>query len=137
MYQGWTDYSHVYVEFYSETLNRPLIYEAVGSGVRFVGQKYWQKHAQEVVSYTIQVQKSNYVAMMQWCVDHEGTDYGFMQNIGIFISNIFGWKKNPWRKGSNCSEIIAEILKLEGYKINKDSNLLTPRDIEKILTLIK
>lgn len=37
-YMG-TPYSHVYLKFYSQSLNRTLIYEAVGGGVRFIGSK--------------------------------------------------------------------------------------------------
>jgi hypothetical protein len=133
MYQGWTPYSHVYLEFYSESINRPLIYEAVGTGTRFVGQKYWQKHAEEVKSYTIEVKKCNYDQLIQYCVDNEGNSYGHLQNIGLFISNALGLKKNIFKSGYNCSEEIGKILILEGYKIDKDLNLLTPRDIELIL----
>lgn len=133
LYQGWTPYSHVYLEFYSESINRPLIYEAVGTGTRFVGQKYWERHAQEVISYTIDIKKCNYDKLIQYCVDHEGMSYGFMQNIGTVISNFFGWKKNIFPKHTSCAEEIGKLLNLEGYNIKKDVNLLTPLDIEKIL----
>lgn len=133
MYQGFTPYSHVYLQFYSDSINRPLIYEAVGSGVRFVGQKYWLTHAKEVKSFTLNIKKCNYDRLIQFCVDNEGYKYGSLQNIGVFISNLFGLKKNIFYKGKNCSEIIGEILVLEGYKINKDLNLLTPKNIYETL----
>jgi hypothetical protein len=125
-----TEYSHVYLEFYSESTNRGLIYEAVGSGIRFIGTKQWELHAQEVKSFTISITNCNYVELMQFCIDNSGNEYGFLQNIGIFIADLFNLSKNPVSKGMNCSEVLGKILKLEGYLFDKEDNLLTPKDIE-------
>lgn len=131
-YMG-TPYSHVYLKFKSQSLDRTLIYEAVGAGVRFIGANRWSGHAEEVSSFEIQVSDDNYTKLMQYCVDNAGIEYGFWQNLGIVVANVCKLKKNPLTDGSNCSEAIGEILELEGYKINKDLNLLTPKDIHLIL----
>lgn len=128
-----TSYSHVYVRFYSESLNRTLIYEAVGKGVRFIGLPQWTKHAEELKSYTLQVKKCNAVTLLQYCVDHAGVEYGFWQNVGVILADLLNLKRNPFRKGKNCSEALAEVLALEGYKLPKDPNLMTPKDIEELL----
>lgn len=131
-----TEYSHVYLQFYSESINREIIYEAVGKGVRFIGLKRWKLQAQEVLSYTINIKECNRTELIQWCVDNAGHSYSFWQNIGILISSLLNTKNNIFTKGKNCSELIAKILKLEGYKIEKDLNLITPKDIEEILKMI-
>lgn len=129
-----TPYSHTYVRFYSESLNRTLVYEAIGTGgVRFVGYKIWSEKAQELESFTLQVKKCNSIRLLQEFVDDAGIDYGHLQNLGIFLASIFGWKKNPWRKGKNCSEIVAKFLKSEGYHINKPLDLVTPKDVYNVL----
>lgn len=128
-----TPYSHVYLKFFSNSLDRELIYEAVGSGVRFIGVHRWDRHAIEVDSFTINISDESYKKMMQFCVDNAGIEYGFMQNLGIIIANICRMGKNPMPDGDNCSELIGEILTLEGYQFDKDSNLLTPKDIHLIL----
>jgi hypothetical protein len=56
-----------------------------------------------------------------------------MQNIGVVFCDLFGAKTNPFKKGKNCSEVVCEILKSEGYKFTKDADLVTPEDIEKVL----
>ena len=122
-------YSHVYMKFRSDSLERTLIYEAVGAGVRFIGAERWAEHAEEVDSVTIQISDENYVKLMQWCVDNSGIDYGFGQNFGIILANICKLKTNPLKNGKNCSEAIGEILELEGYSFDKELNLLTPKDI--------
>lgn len=128
-----TPYSHCYVRFYSESINRTLIYEAVGSGVRFISLKKWEEKAEEILFFNLKVKKCNSVTMMQEFVDEAGADYGQMQNIGIFLANVFGWKSNPWRKGKNCSEIVGKLLRSEGFEVSKSLDLLTPKDIENIL----
>jgi hypothetical protein len=133
LYQGWTPYSHTYLEFYSETINRALIYEAVGKGTRFISQPKWQEYAVEVDSFTLDIKKCNYIEILQYCVDNQGNNYGHLQNIGIVIANLFGWKKNPFTSGRNCSEEIGRILLLENFKIDKDLNLLTTEDIYNVL----
>lgn len=128
-----TSYSHVYLKFHSESLNRVLIYEAVGSGLRFIGSKAWESHAVEVASFDVEVIKGNYLHLLQYCVDNAGTEYGFMQNIGIPLSRLLGLKSNPFQSGKNCSEVVGEILKHEGYKLPHNDNLVTPKDIYEVL----
>jgi hypothetical protein len=128
-----TPYSHVYIKFQSDSLNRDIIYEAVGNGVRFVGTNEWKKHAEEVKSYELNIKECNYVSIMQYCIDHSGQKYGLAQNVGIFLADVFNWKNNPFRAGKNCSELIAEILQVEGYKFTKPLNLVTPKDIDEVL----
>jgi len=129
-----TPYSHVYIRFYSESINRTLIYEAVGTGgVRFVGFNLWSSQAEELKSYTLQVKKCNSTTLLQELVDDCGMKYGYLQNFGIFLASVLGWNKNPWRKGRNCSEIVAKFLKSEGYEVKKSLDLITPKDIELII----
>lgn len=128
-----TPYSHVYLKFYSKSLDRTLVYEAVGSGVRFVGSKIWEEHAIEVKSCTVNISKESQIKLLQWCVDNAGVDYGYWQNLGVVISRILSLKKNPFTHGLNCSETLADLLDKEGYKISKDVNLITPLDIDIIL----
>lgn len=128
-----TDYSHVYVKFYSKSIDRVLIYEAVGSGVRFISQKKWESHAKEMHYYEIEVSDESYMKLMQFCVDNAGEEYAFCQNLGIVIAKLFKLNKNPFVSGENCSEIVGKILKLEGFQICKNINLVTPKDIKNIL----
>jgi hypothetical protein len=129
-----TTYSHVYLKFTSDSLQRVLIYEAVGGGLRFIGTKVWESHAEEVASFPIQISQDNYISLLQYCVDNAGTEYGFAQNLGVAICELFRMKKNPFKTGKNCSEVVSDILKLEGYKFDKESNLITPKDIYKVLS---
>ena len=135
-YMG-TPYSHTYIGFHADKIDRDLKYEAVGSGVRFIGAKLWETHAEEVKSYTIEISDQNYIELMQDCVDNAGINYGYWQNIGIIVADIVGLKKNLFTVGFNCSESVGRILRKEGYTIDKDLNILTPKDIDMILAARK
>jgi hypothetical protein len=128
-----TPYSHVYIKFRSQTIDRTLIYEAVGSGIRFIGAAIWDKHAEEVASFDIEIAQCNYVTLLQYCVDNAGTEYGYMQNLGVPLSKLFNLKTNPFQTGKNCSEVVAEILSREGYE-SLNLNLVTPKDIFNMLS---
>lgn len=128
-----TPYSHCYLRFYSESLNRTLVYEAVGGGVRFISKDLWDEKAEEIASFTLTVKRCNSTTLLQYCVDHAGYKYRHLQNIGLLLANVFGWKSNPWRKGKNCSEAIANVLELEGYKFMKSHDLVSPKDVYELL----
>lgn len=129
-----TKYSHVFIKFHSASTGRDLVYEAVGGGLRFVGQKVWSDHAESVDEFEIEISDSAYTTIMAYCIDNAGTPYAHMQNIGIALANLFHLRKNPWKSGMNCSELLANILALDGVKITKPLDLITPKDIHSILS---
>lgn len=132
-----TAYSHTYLDFYSNNLDRSIIYEAIGGGVRFIGQKQWLKYSFVTAEFEIELTDEEYKNIISYCIDQAGFPYSFLQNVGIFIADMLKLKKNPFgKKGSNCSEEIGKILELKGCKFSKDLNLLTPKDIyEGLLSL--
>lgn len=127
-------YSHVYLNFYSETLQRSIIYEAVGAGVRFIGLNNWLEHAAVIKEYEIEISHEDSIYLRQWCIDNAGEDYGYLQNVGLIFANILSLQQNPFKQGINCSELIAIILQKYGYTFNKPLDLITPADIEDSLS---
>jgi hypothetical protein len=125
-----TGYSHVSYHFDSVKYNCTLVYEAVGSGIRFIEKENWLKSVEVVSSVTIQVNSDIYDKMMLVCIKNAGNKYGFKQNIGVVIADIFSLDYNPFPSYSNCSELLARILDQAGYKFNKGFDLITPKDIE-------
>jgi uncharacterized protein YycO len=129
-----TKYSHVAIVF-TKPSGKKLVYEAVGSGVRYISFPIWEKHVEIVDSVNLSQDEYNQCnsKIMGYCMDNAGMDYGFMQNIGVFIAKVFDLKKNPFKKGKNCSEVLAEILVELGYEVTKPFDLVTPKDINDIL----
>ena len=130
-------YSHVYLKFYSDSLDRWIVYESMGSGVRFVGLAMWEKTAKSLKEVTLDISEEDYRKLLTFCVDNSGKPYDYLQNIGIFISNLLNLKKNILKARSyytNCSEEIAIVLQKLGKTFDKDLDLVTPKDIEETLS---
>lgn len=128
-----TSYSHVFIRLHIQELNREVLFEAVGPHVRMVTVKEWEKTAQEVASFDVPVSHSNYISILQYCIDHQAAGYGIMQNVGVVLADWFNLKHNPFTSGMNCSEFIYNILKCQGYYLDKNKNLITPKDIYNLL----
>jgi hypothetical protein len=126
-------YNCMYVKFYSESLNRTLVYEAVDKGVRFVGNKVWEDYANEISSYTISIKKCNQIRLLQFCADNAGINCTYRERLGFFIMSVFKLNKKTTSINFNFLEKIGNILKLEGYEFKKDVNFLNFFDIDKIL----
>lgn len=50
-----TNFSHAFIKVYSASLDRVLIYQATGSGVYFMGSTLFDKTAQVMEEYPIEV----------------------------------------------------------------------------------
>ena len=128
-----TPYSHVFIKLHLETINREVIFEAVGPQVRLVEVSKFEQKAEQLYSFTLEISKANYISMIQYCIDHQSDKYAILQNIGIAISDTLNLKHNIFTTGMNCSEFIYNILKCQGYHLEKNKNLITPKDIYNLL----
>ena len=128
-----TGYSHVSYHFEAQKYDAILVYEAVGSGLRFIEKSNWLNHAEVVKSVDLQVSDCIYDRMMSICIKKAGLPYGYKQNIGIIIADILNLDHNPFPANENCSELLAELLEEAGFVFSKSYDLITPLDIEKAL----
>lgn len=131
-----TKYSHVSMHFRSESLDRTIIYEAVGPGVRFIGNKLWEQHASIIESFEISVTEEQYVRIMQHCIDTAGMKYGMGIAFGMALAKFFSLKENPFADPDKkvCSKAIGELLLELGYMTGKSLDLLDPEDTYEILS---
>lgn len=132
-----TPFSHVYICFYSESLDRYIIYQGDKRGVHFINKTNFDKYNNIVIENDIFLTNAQYVRALQSCVDYSGQQYGFFQLIGLGISLLLSkigiiWK-NKFKQGYICSEIVAQILLDSGIitskDIPKDINEVTPKDL--------
>lgn len=137
-----TEYSHTYIRYHSDDLQRDIIYEAVGKGVRFIGLTNWLKHAEVVDEFSIEIPEEQYDNLMKYCIDEAGLDYGLVQCVGILVVELLSkvgviLNKNPFPGHSMdriCSEEVSNVLKSIGIVIKKDRNLISPKDIYEALS---
>lgn len=134
-----TDFSHVYVKWYSSKLDRWLIYQASGLKVNFVGQPLFLEDNKPVAEFLVKTTAAEKTDIMATAVDLAGKPYGMKQLIGmawVYLCHAFGKRvRNPYSDGSKtfiCSELAAAILVKLGTKI-EDLDSISPKDLYDIL----
>lgn len=131
-----TKYSHVYIKWESDWLQRDIVYEASGMMVHFKEGTAFEEHAETVHLFDVECGLESKKKIIQKCMDYSGNPYGLKQLFGILIVKIlriFGKDiENPFADGNKtwvCSEIVSELLEeLEiTFPVNQDN--ITPKDI--------
>lgn len=134
-----TDFSHVYVKFYSKAIDRTLIYQASGMHVNFIGESAFLQTNKIIAEFSIDVTEEQRTQVLARSVDLVGKFYGIKQLIGmgwVYLCHSFGKRvKNPFSDGSKtyiCSEIGGDALVTLGKEI-EDLDTLSPKDLYDIL----
>ena len=113
-----TPYSHVYLQWYNKYTETLLTYEAGGNSVHFKGKRIYEDTLTPIYEYEIEITKEQHKALMKYCFEMAGTNYGILQIIGIgyvkFMCCLFNKKKsNPFTDGDKsmvCSELVGNVL---------------------------
>lgn len=114
-------------------------FQASGTQVNYEHEKFFDQKHEIVKKYTIEVYEHIDIAIKKACYQEAGNKYGIMQNLGIFLTDIYynvfhGNTKNPWTKGRNCSEIMyANWAKVLIPDLTYDENKIKPHEIEEII----
>jgi len=130
-----TDYSHVYLRFHSDSLDRDLIYQASGLQVNFVGKTLFEKDHIAVKEFDLQISDEAHKKALQFAVDTAGMPYSIKQLFGILVYSLTGKRVlQDGRSAYVCSELVAQMLSEDlGITITKDLDIVTPKDVYNIL----
>jgi hypothetical protein len=137
LFQGWSDYSHVFLKINSKSIEREIIYQASGLQVNFVGNDYFKTHIHNIKEFNFKITNKDYKKLLQFMVDNSGKPYSIFQIIGILF-----YKINPKLikifinndKKYICSELIGKIINdYIGIKINNNLDFLTPKNLWDLL----
>lgn len=134
-------FDHAYLKFHSDSLDRDIIYQAIGKGVQFIGKTLFETKSKAIEEYEIEIEDNDYIEMMKLCVDNAGIAYGFLQVIGagiVKIASKFGKQiENPFYNGlinEFCSEIVFRCLnKIDQKDFNLKPENITPKDLNLLL----
>lgn len=136
LFEG-TPYSHAYLKFRSESLERTLVYEATGKGIFFKSVQEFDSRSTVIAEYELEIHPDQKKRLMQFCIDSSGKHYSQLQicsiflkksleKIGIKISNLFPNADKEFI----CSELAAKCLELIDYKAADDLDLITPKELK-------
>lgn len=139
-YQG-LNISHVLVEYDTPHLGTNMVYHSViGNGVSFMTKERFLEKNTITETFIILLEEDVYKKIRNKLTLECGEHYGILQNLGIpivdFMKNVFKLKiQNPFKSGSNCSELIYEHVINNIFSEIEDISINTvkPIDIRNIL----
>lgn len=124
IYQGNTEFSHAFLSFDAESLERTLVYEASHFYVHFIERKNFENKNLITDEFTIEVTPEEKKALLQFCIDNCQKSYGIKTLFGILF-NIPEWKDG--NEEFICSELVAKA-----FKISND-DYITPKQLYDIV----
>ena len=132
-----TPYSHCYTEFENRRHPElPLIYQASHDMMNFMSRPVFETENEVIEEFLIEVSDEAYDHLLYKAIQIVGKPYGVKQILGIVVARLFNLNYNPFETKADtyiCSEWCAIVLEELGYVLPKDRNLLTPKDIHKVL----
>lgn len=130
-----TEYSHCYIKF--ETSSGPsLICQASKGMLNFMSPEAFNLHNKVVREFELELSSEQLTQIKISSMEKAGLPYSIRQIVGIVIARIFKLTKNPLDHDKDtfvCSEWVGQVLESIGAELDKDLNLLTPRDIYEYL----
>jgi hypothetical protein len=126
-----TDYSHVYVRW-STPWGFDEILEASGTSVKMIEASRWSKKSKVIKEYSFDVDKATFGKLMADIRPLTGLPYGWSQALGIAVAELFKLDRNPLDSGSKafvCSEVAMRALKVLGLDVDKNYDLVSPKDL--------
>ena len=136
-----TPYSHVFFELDHQHLfgQNTIFHASMSSGVSYWSDNNFKKTNVKTHLYEIELPEDEYKALRAKLHNRAGEHYGFMQNLGIVLvdiaKNLGISMQNPFRKASNCSELVFYAL-VELHPelfLDFDPNTIRPDHIHLIL----
>lgn len=115
-----TPYSHVYLKFYSSSIERWLVYHASHTNIHFNNLETFDAENEVLEEFVMFAAPEDRKAALQLCVDRVGVPYGALQLVGMayvrFMRLWFSAKvRNFLADGQRtqvCSEIAGRVIKI-------------------------
>lgn len=131
LWQGGTDYSHVFILEERKYVQRQIVYQASHGNVHAVSLENFAAENNIVAMYAVDMELSDYKACIQYCIDNLQKDYGFLGLALIVLRKKFKVKGDGART-FHCSELVARAVpKLRSYIPEiTDYDFVEPKHLE-------
>lgn len=132
-----TNYSHTYLRIEKKDIDNStedLYFQASdGMGNLMTKPEFLNRHKM-VIEYKIELDDDVFDLLMSNVYLIMGEKYGFLQNLGILIVDIFKVFnkkiKNPFPNGIICSEFIYELFAPYIDLTDMNKNIVKPKDLQ-------
>lgn len=130
-----TPYSHVYFQFETTKNKIEIVYQASSVMLNYMSKDVFLTKNAIVSQFELYITEEQYNLIMLNCMKSAGLEYSIKQIFGLLIARAFNLKSNPLsdEKRYVCSEWVAEQLQNIGYRFKKPLDLVTPKDVFKVL----
>lgn len=140
-----SEFSHVSISWYSEFLEREIVYQASSVMVNFCEGKRFREQHKIIEEIELDMSEDTRKRVIQYAMDRAGVPYGILQCVGIawvkLCAALGKNVRNPFSNGRTlyvCCELAADLLESEfGFKFSESLDNLTPRDLLQILSNVK
>jgi hypothetical protein len=131
-----TPYSHVYLKYTEDSLNREIYYQASHTLVNYMGHTTFLDQETVVQEFVFDVSDDNFIAIQQVAIDNAGKPYGISEIFGlawVLICAKLGVKvNNPFKDAGTtwiCDQLIMGILnECDNVQLPEDLNDMDPLD---------
>jgi hypothetical protein len=141
----WSPFSHAYIEFDLDGLDRRVVLQASGFSINLISEDSFD--AKEIVfrEFELPITEPNLLKLKQFGIDQLGKPYSLKGIVGMILvraAKLIGKKiESPWAyDGSSdfCSELVAQILKTYGgVAVGLDPADMSPKDVYDLLLNLK
>jgi len=138
LFDGFSKYSHVALEWDCAYTNLSSAYHASGSNVHLLNKPLFDKKIVRIKKYTFTLTEEEILKHFAFYHKHAGTTYSQKQILGIFLCKIGLAKSNPFTDGSHgqvCSEVVGRwLLEVKGIDVGSDLDNTGPKQIDQFLS---
>ena len=128
-----SEFSHTYFKIQLPGLTDSSVLQANGQGVGICSYMNFKKKNAVIKEFDIEISDELFLEIYNEFHDRSGVKYGYIQNLGILLSEQVGLRINPFQDGMVCSEYLAycleEIFPDDWNSATQDFNLVTPKTV--------
>jgi hypothetical protein len=135
-----TPFSHTYIELFPKSIDIPMIYQASSTMIHFQASSNFDAVNTRIYEKELEITDDVYQEILRYCMLNAAKPYSVLQLFAILtqkVGQVFGITIKNWADNGEaaqiCSELTYNILKILGYKIDKNVDLITPKDVYNIV----
>lgn len=132
LWQGRTDYSHVFIVEERSFVDRVLIYQASHGKVHCISKENFLKENNIIATFELSTSIDTYKNCVKYCIDNLQKEYGYLGLIKIILNKKF--KVSGDGAGSfHCSELAARAVPVLKQCIDIDPDFIEPVQLKQAL----
>ena len=137
-----TPYSHVYLKYKDDNLQRTVYFQASHTLVNYMGESTFLAQETVVQEFNFIISDNSFLSVQQFAIDNAGKPYGTLEICGLAlvqIASLFGIKmQNPFKDAGTswiCDQLQAALLETcENVSLPMPLNEMKPKDMYNLVS---